>query len=76
VYFEEFLSGYAAGTSQNVNVVAGASVNTKGGPQSKKNFLAQNFDSTDSEIFSVRVTNIDPSYAANVGVALEWRELY
>lgn len=76
VYFEEFLSGYAAGASQNINFVSAASVNTKGGPQSKKNFLAQNYDSTDSEIFSVRVTNIDPNYAASVGVALEWREVY
>jgi hypothetical protein len=76
VYFEEFLSGYAAGTSQNVNVVSGASVNTQIGPQSKKNFITQNYYSTDSEIFSIRVTNVDASYAANVGVSLVWRELY
>lgn len=76
VYFEDFLGGYAAGTSQNVNVVAGASVNSQIGPEAKKNFLTQNFDSTDSEIFAVRVFNVDSTYAANVGVSLQWKELY
>jgi hypothetical protein len=76
VYYEDFLGGYASGSSQNVNVVSGSSANSQLGPIAKKNFLAQNFDSTDSEVFSIRVSNIDTAYTANVGVSIQWKELY
>jgi hypothetical protein len=73
--FEDFMSGYAAGDSQNVNKPAATSSNIQTGPTSKKNFLSQNYDSTDSEIFSVGVTNIG-SNSTNVGVSLRWKEIY
>ena len=74
-YFEDFMGGYASGESQNTQKPSATSVNVQSGPTSKKNFLSQNFDSTDSEIFSVRVTNIS-DVSTNVGVALRWREIY
>jgi hypothetical protein len=69
------MGGYAAGDSQNITKPTATTAQVMSGPSSKKNFLSQNFDSTDSEIFSVRVSNIgsDPS---NVGVSLRWREIY
>jgi hypothetical protein len=73
--FEDFMGGYAAGDSQNVNKPAATSSNIQTGPQSKKNFLTQNYDSTDSEVFSVRVSNIGNN-PTNVGVSLRWREIY
>lgn len=73
--FEDFMGGYAAGDSQNVNKPASTSSSIQAGPQSKKNFLTQNYDSTDSEIFSVRVSNIG-SNTTSVGVSLRWREIY
>ena len=76
VYYEDFIGGYAAGISQNVNVPNAASASAQIGPQAKKNFLTQNFDSTDSEIFSVRVSNIDTTYNASVGVSIQWKEIY
>lgn len=41
----------------------------------KKNYIVQNFDSTDSEIFVVVVTNLGSS-STTVGVAMQWREVY
>jgi hypothetical protein len=73
--FEDFMGGYAAGDSQNVNKPASAGPLFRFGSASKKNLLSQNFDSTDSEIFSVRVTNIG-SNSTNVGIALRWKEIY
>jgi hypothetical protein len=75
VYFENFMGGYAAGESQNLTKPSATTANVQFGPTSKKNYLAQNFDSTDSEIFSVRVSNIG-SNNTNVGVSIRWREIY
>jgi hypothetical protein len=73
--FEDFMSGYASGDSQNVNKPAATFSNIQSGPTSKKNFLSQNYNSTNSEIFSVIVTNIG-SNSTNVGVSLRWKEIY
>lgn len=75
VPFEDFMGGYAVGDSQNQQKPSATTAQVQTGPTSKKNFLSQNFDSTDSEVFSVRVTNIG-DVSTNVGVALRWREIY
>jgi len=41
----------------------------------KKNYIVQNFDSTDSEIYVITATNIDTK-STNVGVGMQWREIY
>jgi len=41
----------------------------------KKNYIVQNFDSTDSEIFSVIVSNLGATNTA-VGISWNWREIY
>jgi hypothetical protein len=74
-YYEDFMGGYAAGESQNSQKPTATSVDVSSGPSSKKNYITQNFDSTDSEIFSVRVSNISDS-STNVGVSMRWREIY
>jgi hypothetical protein len=75
VYFEDFMGGYAAGESQNAQKPSATTVDASSGPTSKKNYLSQNYDSTDSEIFSVRVSNISDT-STNVGVSIRWREIY
>jgi len=74
-YSEDFLGGYASGDSQNSQKPSAATSNIQSGPTSKKNFLSQNFDSTDSEVFAVLVSNIGDA-STNVGVSLRWREIY
>jgi len=74
-YFEDFMGGFAVGESQNSQKPSATTADTQSGPTSKKNYLSQNYDSTDSEIFSVRVTNIGDA-STNVGVSLRWREIY
>lgn len=41
----------------------------------KKNYIVQNYDSTDSEIYVVVATNIDTK-STNVMVGMQWREIY
>jgi len=41
----------------------------------KKNYIVQNYDSTDSEIYVVVATNLG-SQSTNVGVGMQWREIY
>lgn len=74
-FFEDFMGGYAAGQSQNSQKPSATTVDYSSGPSSKKNFLSQNYDSTDSEIFSVRVTNIGND-STSVGVSIRWKEIY
>ena len=71
---EELGNGYIAAATQG-----GKSVATSGqaspGALSRKNFIVQNFDSTNSEIYIISVENIS-SASTNVGVGLQWREIY
>ena len=64
----------SAGTSQNSRSEVGAG----GLTASKKNFISQNFDSSDSEIYAViaRTIGTGPSDSASVACALQWREVY
>jgi hypothetical protein len=70
----EIQNGFAAAsTSGNKSTAqdSGKSI----GPAAKKNYIVQNFDSTDSEIYAVVVTNLGGS-STTVGVGLQWREIY
>lgn len=73
---DEFNSGFVAASSQNV-VQAQAGAPTPSMPSNaKKNYIVQNYDSSDSEIYVVAVTNIHGSDPTTVGVAIQWREVY
>jgi hypothetical protein len=60
-----FTGGNKAGGSPGANIPSAA----------KKNYIVQNYDSTDSEIYLVVARNID-SKSTNVAVGMQWREIY
>lgn len=41
----------------------------------KKNYIVQNYASTDSEIYAILVTNLGAN-STDVGVAMQWREIF
>ena len=66
-----FASGYvsaAVGNRGSVNSDSSAS-------NARENYIAQNFDSTDSEIYMIAVTNLGTT-STTVGCAMQWREIY
>lgn len=66
--------GYCASAVNGGNKSGGApSANLPS--SAKKNYIVQNFDSSDSEIYIITATNID-SKSTNVGVNIQWREIY
>lgn len=72
---DEIDNGWVAASNQGNNRAAGTPSSNI--PSSaKKNYIVQNYDSTDSEIFVVVVTNLDATTPTNVGVGIQWREIY
>jgi len=66
--------GYISATTQGSQKSAGAPPSNL--PSSaKKNYIVQNYDSTDSEIYVIVVTNIG-SADGTARVNLQWREIY
>ena len=67
------ISGYAAAGTSNGSGSTTALATPSG---AKKNYIVQNYDSTDSEIYAVVVTNLSASQSTQVGATLQWREIY
>ncbi len=71
---DELDNGWVSATNNGVNLSSGAPASNL--PSSaKKNFIVQNYDSTDSEIYIIVATNLSGS-STNVGAAIQWREIY
>ena len=71
---EEMDNGFVGASTQGSQKAAG-SPGSNIPSSAKKNYIVQNFDSNDSEIFLVWVKNLG-SQSTNVGVGLQWREIY
>jgi hypothetical protein len=71
---DEMDNGFVGASTQGSQKAAG-SPGSNLPSQAKKNFIVQNYDSTDSEIFLVWAKNLG-SQSTNVGVGLQWREIY
>jgi hypothetical protein len=72
---DRFASGFvSSGSSQNSLSAASSGALTA----SKKNIISQNIESTDSEIYLVVVSTVEPGNNVTAGVVcgLQWREVY
>lgn len=68
------LSGFVGANSLNINQAA-PTATSRTGVVNKQNFIAQNYDSTDSEIYVLTVKNMTTS-TTNVGGTILWSEIY
>jgi hypothetical protein len=68
------LSGYVGANALNANQAQPALQNASG-VNTKLNFIAQNYDSTDSEIYVLTAKNLTID-TTNVGGTLTWNEIY
>jgi len=66
------VSGFCTAGNSN----GSSSISTITPSTAKKNYIVQNYDSTDSEIYIVTITNLAASQSTNVAASLQWREIY
>lgn len=73
---DELDNGWAAAAVNGGNKAGGAP-NSNLPSTTKKNYIVQNYASNDSEIYLIAVTNLDASNTStNVGIGLQWKEIY
>jgi len=68
---EILASGYVPASASGKEGIA----NNANPSAAKKNFIVQNYDSTDSEIYVINVTNVGTT-TTTAGAAMQWREIY
>lgn len=71
---DEIDNGFVGASTQG-SQKAGGAPGSNLPSAAKKNYIVQNYDSTDSEIYVVVVTNLG-AQSTNVGVGMQWREIY
>lgn len=71
---DEIDNGWVGASTQGSQKAGGAPASNLPSA-AKKNYIVQNYDSTDSEIYVVVATNLG-AQSTNVGVGMQWREIY
>ncbi len=71
---DELDNGWVGASTQGSQKAGGAPAANQPS-EAKKNFIVQNYDSTNSEIYMVVATNIG-AQSTNVGAGFQWREIY
>ncbi len=71
---DELDNGWVGASTQGSQKAGGAPPANQPS-EAKKNFIVQNYDSTNSEIYMVVATNIG-AQSTNVGAGFQWREIY
>lgn len=72
---QQFLNGFASGSSQNDQKSVAGPANIQEGPTARRNYIAQNIESNDSDIYVVVANNIGTS-TTTVYSGISWREVY
>ena len=70
----ELLNGFVGAAGQGLGNFA-SSVSQRQGSKSKINYIAQNFDSTSSEMYGIVATNLTTT-TTNVIASMVWKEVY
>lgn len=70
---EAVTAGFAAANQQGNN--ASGSAGDLAGPSTKRNYIAQNMDADNSEVYVVMITTMTGS-ASQVSAMVQWREVY
>ena len=71
---DEIDNGWVGASTQG-SQKAGGSPGSNIPSSAKKNYIVQNYDCTNSEIYVVVATNLG-AQSTNVGVGMQWREIY
>ncbi len=71
---DEIDNGWVGASTQG-SQKAGGSPGSNLPSSAKKNYIVQNYDSTNSEIYVVVASNLG-AQSTNVGVGMQWREIY
>ena len=72
---EEMSNGFVSAVAQNSQRATAGPADSITGPNAKKNYITQNYESSNSEIYVVTATNIG-TVSTNVFVGMSWREIY
>jgi hypothetical protein len=72
---DEIDNGWVGASTQG-SQKAGGAPSSNLPSTAKKNYIVQNFDSSNSEIYIVAITNLDGSQSTDVGIGIQWREIY
>jgi hypothetical protein len=74
----ELLNGFTAAGTAGGGGGAGtgfSSTSQRAGSKNRINYIAQNFDSTNSDMYGIVVTNLTGT-STDVGVGMVWKEVY
>lgn len=72
---QEMISGFASASSQNDQKSVAGPASIQEGPSARKNYIAQNIQSSNSQIYVVVANNIG-TVSTTVYASVNWREVY
>ena len=72
---QELTNGFVSAVAQNSLKATAGPAGAQEGPTARRNFIAQNFTSTDSEIYVLVANNLGTTTTTVYG-SLSWREVY
>ena len=72
---QELTNGFVSAVSQNAQKATAGPAGAQEGPTARRNFISQNFTSSNSEIYLLVANSIGTTTTTVYG-ALSWREVY